>query len=119
MHTPNSNQSGLIQGHVGRGTFICGLPLKQFSPAPRHRNGNGGPARWDALFADERGDEGLSRLMPEVPAGAIAFTCARPSEESFPLEEFRRCTNAVLKREGRRILQFWSDGWITSRCAAH
>lgn len=108
---------GLIQGHVGRGTFICGSPLKQFSPAPR-ANGNGGPARWDALFADERGDEGLSRLMPEVPAGAIAFTGARPSEESFPLEEFRRCTNAVLKREGRRILQFGAtDGYEPLRRA--
>jgi len=57
---------GLIEGHVGRGTFICGASVKQFSPAPR-TNGNGGPARWEALFADERGDEGLSRLMPDVP----------------------------------------------------
>lgn len=108
---------GLIQGHVGRGTFICSLPLKQFSPAPRS-NGNGGPARWEALFADERGDEGLSRLMPEVPSGAIAFTSARPTEESFPLEEFRRCTNAVLRREGRRILQFGAtDGYEPLRRA--
>ena len=102
---------GLIEGHVGRGTFICGAPVRQFSPAPR-TNGNGGPARWEALFADERGDEGLSRLMPDVPPGAIAFTCARPSEEFFPVEEFRRCANAVLRREGRRILQLGaSDGY--------
>jgi len=102
---------GLIEGHVGRGTFICGMPAKQFSPPPR-TNGNGGPARWEALFADERGDEGLSRLMPDVPPGAIAFTCARPSEEFFPVEEFRRCANAVLRREGRRILQLGaSDGY--------
>ena len=108
---------GLIEGHVGRGTFICGLPLKQFSPAPRVV-GNGGSARWEALFADERGDEGLSRLMPDVPPGAVAFTCARPSEESFPVEEFRRCTNAVLKREGRRILQFGAtDGYQPLRRA--
>jgi 2-aminoadipate transaminase len=102
---------GLIEGHVGRGTFICGAPVKQFSPPPR-TNGNGGAARWEALFADERGDEGLSRLMPDVPPGALAFTCARPSEGSFPVEEFRRCTNAVLRREGRRILQLGaSDGY--------
>ncbi|HXX21415.1 MAG TPA: PLP-dependent aminotransferase family protein [Candidatus Acidoferrum sp.] len=108
---------GLIEGHVGRGTFICGMPAKQFSPPPR-TNGNGGPARWEALFADERGDEGLSRLMPNVPPGAIAFTCARPSEEFFPVEEFRRCANAVLRREGRRILQLGaSDGYDPLRRA--
>jgi DNA-binding transcriptional MocR family regulator len=102
---------GLIQGHVGRGTFICGAPVKQFSPPPRS-NGNGGAMRWDSLFADERGDESLSRLMPDVPPGAIAFTAARPAEEFFPLEEFRCCANAVLRREGRRVLQLGStDGY--------
>jgi DNA-binding transcriptional MocR family regulator len=102
---------GLIRGHVGRGTFICGAAVKQFSPPPRS-NGNGGPMPWEALFADERAEEGLSRLMPEVPPGAIAFTAARPSEEFFPVEEFRRCTNEVLRREGRRILQLGStDGY--------
>ncbi|MGC1658677.1 MAG: GntR family transcriptional regulator, partial [Candidatus Acidiferrales bacterium] len=70
---------GLIRGHVGRGTFICSATIKQFSPPPR-ANGNGGGTRWEALFADERGDEGLSRLMPDVPEGAIAFTCVRPPE---------------------------------------
>src|ERR1700689_245886 len=44
---------GLIRGHVGRGTFICGAPVKEFSPLPRTSgNGNGGPMRWEALFAD-------------------------------------------------------------------
>lgn len=111
---------GLIEGHVGRGTFICSLPEKQFSPPPRsNANGNGrGGARWESLFADERGDESLSRLMPDVPAGALAFTCARPSEDFFPVEEFRRCANAVLRREGRRILQLGpSDGYEALRRA--
>jgi 2-aminoadipate transaminase len=102
---------GLISGHVGRGTFICGAAVKQFSPPPR-ANGNGGAMRWEALFADDRGEESLSRMMPEVPPGAIAFTVARPESECFPLEEFRRCTNDVLRREGRRILQLGStDGY--------
>jgi 2-aminoadipate transaminase len=108
---------GLIEGHVGRGTFICGAASKQFSPPPR-ANGNGAGARWESLFADERGDESLSRLMPDVPAGSLAFTCARPSEEFFPIEEFRRCANAVLRREGRRILQLGaSDGYEPLRRA--
>jgi 2-aminoadipate transaminase len=102
---------GLIQGHVGRGTFICGAPARQFTPPPR-TNGNGGAMRWEAVFADERGEESLSRLMPDVPPGAIAFITARPSEEFFPVEDFRRCANAVLRSDGRRVLQLGSsDGY--------
>src|SRR5580698_10643964 len=102
---------GLIRGHVGRGTFICGAPAKQFSPPPR-ANGNGGGMRWESIFADERGDENLTRLMPDVPPDSIAFITARPSEEFFPVEEFRRCCNAVLRNDGRRVLQLGSsDGY--------
>jgi 2-aminoadipate transaminase len=103
---------GLIEGHVGRGTFICGTPVRQFTPPPRS-NGNGnGALRWESLFADERAEEALSRLMPEVAPDEIAFVTCRPSEESFPLEEFRLCCNAVMRSEGRRILQLGStDGY--------
>lgn len=102
---------GLIEGHVGRGTFICGVPEKRFSPPPRS-NGNGGATRWESLFADERAEEGISRLMPDVPADAIAFTVARPPEDFFPIEEFRRSANDALRREGRRILSLGStDGY--------
>lgn len=104
---------GLIQGHVGRGTFICSAPAKKFSPAPPSAEGNGRTGlRWESLFADERGDEGMSRLVPTVPAGTIAFIAARPSEEFFPIEEFRRCCNAVLRTSGRSVLQLGStDGY--------
>jgi len=102
---------GLIQGHVGRGTFICNAGLKQFSPAPR-TSGDGGMLRWESLFADERGEDGLSRLMPDVPAGAIAFTIARPPAELFPVEEFRRCCSAVMRDQCRNVLQLGStDGY--------
>ena len=40
---------GMIQGHVGRGTYICGAPAKQFTPPPR-TNGNGGGMRWESIF---------------------------------------------------------------------
>src|SRR3984957_2962253 len=104
---------GLIRGHVGRGTFICGAPVKEFSPLPRNNgNGTAGPMRWEALFADERGDEGLSRLMPDIPRGAISFTQARPSDDVFPVDEFRRCCNAVLRNDCRRVLQLGAtDGY--------
>jgi len=101
---------GLIEGFVGRGTYISepGTP-REFTPPPREQ---GGALRWEALFADERAGDGLSRLMPEVPEGTIAFISARPSEEFFPVDDVRACANAVLKREGREILQLGaSDGY--------
>src|SRR5580698_4814436 len=102
---------GLIQGHVGRGTYICGSPVRQFTPPPR-TNGNGGATRWESLFADERAEDGISCLMPDIPADAIGFVTARPPEEFFPVEEFRRCANTVLKESARKVLQLGSsDGY--------
>jgi DNA-binding transcriptional MocR family regulator len=102
---------GLIRGHVGRGTYICGQPAKHFTPPPR-TNGNGGGLRWESLFADERGDEGLSRLLAEVSPDSISFTTAGPSAETFPVEDLRRSCNTILRNEGRRVLQLGStDGY--------
>jgi len=72
---------GLIQGHVGRGTFICGTTVaRQFTPLPKS-NGhlNGGGVRWEALFADERADESLSRLMPGFARPSLGRTGHRLS----------------------------------------
>lgn len=103
---------GLIRGHVGRGTFIQDNGELKLSPAPPVL-GNGGGIRWETLFADERGDESLSRLCQAGAADVkISFAIARPSSDLFPLEEFRACCNAVLKSEGERILQLGaSDGY--------
>ncbi len=104
---------GLIQGHVGRGTFIKGNGngLKITPPAPPVLNGNGG-IRWELLFADERGEEILSRLTANVPEDALSFVMARPAQEFFPIEELQTCVNAVLRREGADVLNLGpSDGY--------
>src|SRR6266704_1304508 len=104
---------GLIQGHVGRGTFIKGNGngLKITPPAPPVLNGNGG-IRWELLFADERGEEILSRLTANVPENALSFVMARPAQEFFPIEELQTCVNAVLRREGADVLNLGpSDGY--------
>lgn len=104
---------GLIQGHVGRGTFIRanGNGLKITPPAPPVLNGANG-IRWELLFADERGDEVLSRLTASVPEDALSFVMARPAQEFFPVDELQMCVNAVLRREATEVLNLGpSDGY--------
>jgi DNA-binding transcriptional MocR family regulator len=104
---------GLIQGHVGRGTFIKGNGngLKLSPPAPPVLNGGNG-LRWELLFADERGEEILSRLTANVPEDALSFVMARPAQEFFPIEELQTCVNAVLRREATEVLNLGpSDGY--------
>src|SRR6202158_3264050 len=104
---------GLIQGHVGRGTFIKGNGhgLKITPPSPPDLKRNGG-IRWELLFADERGEEVLSRLTANVPEDALSFVMARPAEEFFPIEELQACVNAVLRREAAEVLNLGpSDGY--------
>jgi 2-aminoadipate transaminase len=103
---------GLIRGHVGRGTFICGESEGQKIPPALHPSPLNGTLRWESLFADERGEDGLNRLTQAAPRGAISFVMARPATEFFPVEDLRSCSNAVWRREGPEILQFGSsDGY--------
>jgi 2-aminoadipate transaminase len=103
---------GLIRGHVGRGTFILeeeGAQKRSLALPPATSNGH---LRWESMFADERGEESLSRLMHSAPRGSISFLMARPATEFFPIEDLRNCTNAVWRKEGSVILQFGSsDGY--------
>jgi 2-aminoadipate transaminase len=104
---------GLIQGHVGRGTYIKGHGngLKISPPAPPAMNGGNG-IRWELLFADERGEEALSRLTAAAPENALSFVMARPAQEYFPIDELQTCVAAVLKREGAEVLNLGpSDGY--------
>ena len=104
---------GLIQGHVGRGTFIQGNGngLK-LTPAPPSLVPNGNGLRWELLFADERGDEILSRLTASVPDDALSFVMARPAVDYFPIEELQICVNTVLRREATDVLNLGaSDGY--------
>jgi 2-aminoadipate transaminase len=104
---------GLIQGHVGRGTYIKGNGngLTLTPPAPPVLNGSEG-LRWELLFADERGEEALSRLTASAPENALSFVMARPAEEYFPVEELQTCVNAVLRREATDVLNLGpSDGY--------
>jgi DNA-binding transcriptional MocR family regulator len=103
---------GLISGHVGRGTFIRSEGVtRKISEVP-HPSSAAGELRWESLFADERGEEFLSRLTQTAARDAISFVFARPASQFFPIEELRKCSNAVWRREGTAILEMGpSDGY--------
>jgi 2-aminoadipate transaminase len=76
-------ESGLIQGHVGRGSFVAGRAASQ-------------PVR-DALSV---------RSLRET---LINFASSRPAAEAFPLIQFRRLSKAVIdSSETGEILQLGS-----------
>jgi DNA-binding transcriptional MocR family regulator len=106
---------GLINGHVGRGTFIRAAESAARRTAPLQRpEAVAGGLRWESLFADERGEEFLSRLTQTRSHDAISFVLAKPCTQLFPVEELRKCSNAVWRREGIEILQMGaSDGYPT------
>src|SRR5215467_4207072 len=104
---------GLIQGHVGRGTFIRGNGngLHITPPAPPALT-NGDGLRWELLFADERSEEVLSRLTASAPLHSLSFVMARSAVEFFTVEELQTCAHTALRREGHEILNLGaSDGY--------
>jgi DNA-binding transcriptional MocR family regulator len=101
---------GLIHGTVGRGTFVT--PLGETMRAPR------GWARrpshdifWESFFPEEPRDDSLGRLMASsVEEGVISFAAAHGAEELTSPDLVRRAADAVLRREGGRLVQYGSTG---------
>ncbi|MGA2986592.1 MAG: PLP-dependent aminotransferase family protein [Terriglobia bacterium] len=101
---------GLIQGSVGRGTFVT--PLGQTLRAPRGRVRR--PSHdlfWESFFPDEPRDDSLGRLMASsLEEGVISFAAAHGAEELTSPDLVRRAADAVLRREGGRLVQYGSTG---------
>ncbi len=85
----------LIEGHVGRGSFVAagpsvessGLDWDRLCPAPPDPVPSPGPA----------------------PQHTISFATSRPAEDLFPLDEFRAASNEVISGAGAStILQLGS-----------
>ncbi len=86
---------GLIQGRVGRGSFVTGEPRPASSGLD-----------WDELLdAPER----IPMAPVQAPNAAISFAASRPAEQLFPLEEVRTTCHEVLASEqASAILQLGS-----------
>ena len=104
---------GLIQGTVGRGTFVS--PFASTLSAPKAASAR--PSHdffWDGFFAHEQGDDSLGRLMASAfRPGVISFAVTHGSAELSAVDLVRRATDAVLRREGAKILQYGSsEGYV-------
>jgi 2-aminoadipate transaminase len=87
-------QAGLIQGHVGRGSFVV------------HGHVPSDPARtdWDSILPPL--DSGFTPSAHEIQ---INFANSRPAEDGFPLTPFRRLSRQVIEGpEAADILQLGS-----------
>lgn len=103
---------GLIQGTVGRGTFVSPLAARlRAATQPARRAGN--DLFWDSFFVQEPQDDSLGRLMANASEpGIISFATAHGSKELAPVDFVRRATDIVLRREGSNLLQYGSsDGY--------
>jgi len=97
---------GLIQGTVGRGTFITPLAATiRTANRPASRAAQG--LFWDRFFTEELPHDSLARLLANsVEEGVISFAVAHGSEELADPDLVRRAADAVLRREGGRLLQY-------------
>lgn len=96
---------GLIASHVGRGTFITDIaPPKSVAP-PQQERPQPSPMMWSTLLGTTQGDRWLNGLLlSQQRKDTISFAHGLPSPELFPLEDFRRSVDRVLRREGRTLL---------------
>ncbi len=87
-------ESGLIEGHVGRGSFVAAR-AKPSTVAPRD---------WDAILPSlEPGG------MPSPHKIEISFANSRPAGDEFPVAQFRRLSKQVIDGSGAiEILQLGS-----------
>src|SRR6266702_214967 len=72
---------GLIEGTVGRGTFVSPLASQLRNPQPRARRSTNDFV-WDGFFVEEPRDDALGRLMASAfQPGVISFAASHASLE--------------------------------------
>ncbi len=104
---------GLIEGTVGRGTFVSPLVASlRAAHASKRRPAN--DFFWDSFFVQESHDDSLGRLMASaLEQGVISFAAAHGSPDLNPVDLVRRAMDAVMRREGSRLLRYGSsDGYL-------
>jgi GntR family transcriptional regulator/MocR family aminotransferase len=96
---------GLITSRVGSGTYISAVPAPV--PAIRIREeAPPSPMSWESLLSVQSRDNWLQDMSSyDARRDVIPLALALPSADLFPLDDFRRCVDRVLRRQGRVLLQ--------------
>jgi DNA-binding transcriptional MocR family regulator len=100
---------GLVEGHVGRGTFVC-------SPRPEGASEGTGPTAarpspqyWASQSVEDFDPTWIEPVL-HAPKGTIFLDYALPPTELFLVDQFRRCLNDALKKDGAEALQMGPTG---------
>ncbi len=89
-------KTGHVRSHVGQGTFVS----ERATSAPS-------PLRWSFSRAVEGARQRVPSPTETTPhPDPIDFASLVPDEGLFPVEPFRVVLDAVLKREGKKLLQY-------------
>lgn len=96
---------GLIVTKVGSGTFVCAKALRSQSALDAPSGPAEDPALrvWGPLFVNPRLATRALPSMAYAKGCNASFVYAAPPPDLFPVEEFRHCTNYILKRRGQEV----------------
>lgn len=100
--------SGWVKTRIGDGTYVSD-DVGGHGDSRGRKKGSAGIA-WNEIFSRFVSDgqshvlHYLAELVQEPDA--INFSTALPPEKDFPVENFRRVINYVIKQDGRNLLQF-------------
>jgi DNA-binding transcriptional MocR family regulator len=96
---------GLITARVGSGTYISSAPAPA-SPSSIKEQSPSSPMPWESLLAVQSRDNWLQEMAGfETRRDVTPLALALPSADLFPLDDFRRCVDRVLREQGRVLLQ--------------
>ena len=104
---------GLVTSRVGSGTYISEVPassparIKESMPASP-------PMSWESLLSVQSRDSWFQEISSyDHRDEVIPLALALPSASLFPLDEFRRCVDRVLRTHGRVLLQLGTSSGYT------
>ena len=101
---------GLITARVGSGTYISRVPLSA-APTPIKDQIAISPMPWEALLGVQSRDHWLQDMHSfEQRRDGTSLALALPSADLFPLDDFRRSVDRVLRTRGRVLLQLGTTG---------
>ncbi len=98
---------GLIASRVGSGTYVVATPASPPGDNAVAADSSAAltPLHWETALPELRHEEWLANSEAARRKDCVLFTHALPATELFPLDEFRRSVERVLRREGRSLLQ--------------